>query len=162
MATGGATGGDGENRQRSRQDHSGTTPRLYFVILWTVLSTFNFGFGTSELNPLQHVLSCPTVRVDSSSKSLSSCIDLTSTQFGYITAAFTIGGFLASLTLSPLKSRFSTLRQSKNVLLLAAVWNILGGLVQMIASSWHVLGLGRFLMGLGSGIAVAVVPSYLK
>lgn len=158
-----AIGRDGNERHRPRQDHSVTTSRLYFVILWTVLSTFNFGFGTSELNPLQHVLSCPAIKVTpADNHSLPSCIDLTSSQFGYITAAFTIGGFLASLTLSPLKGRLSTLQRSKNVLLLAAVWNIFGGLVQMVASSWQILGLGRFLMGLGSGIAVAVVPSYLK
>ena len=159
-----ATGGGDRDRPR-RGGGTATTGRLYFVILWTVLSTFNFGFGTSELNPLQNVLSCPSASDSSSTSqksSLPSCIDMTSSHFGYVTAAFTFGGFLASLTISPLKSRFSILKQSRNVLLLAAIWNVLGGLVQMIAGSWHVLGLGRFLMGLGSGIAVAVVPSYLN
>jgi MFS family permease len=153
-------GSDGSG-QRNRQNQARTTPYLYFVIFWTVLSTFNFGYGTSELNPLQHVLSCPSSATPST-QSLPSCIALSSSQFGYITAMFTVGGFLASLSLSPLKNRFSILRRSKNVLLMAAVWNTLGGLVQMMAGSWPTLALGRFVMGLGSGVAVAVVPSYLK
>jgi predicted MFS family arabinose efflux permease len=85
-----------------------------------------------------------------------------SAQFGYVTAGFTVGGFLASLTISPLKGRFSILQRSRNVLLMAAVWNLLGGLIQMMAASWPILALGRFFMGLGSGIALAVVPPYLK
>jgi MFS family permease len=160
--------GDRE-RQHHILAHGGTTPYLYFVIFWTVLSTFNFGFGTSELNPLQNVLSCPKddaslLAPTDSWTSPPSCISLTSSQFGYITAMFTVGGFLSSLTLSPLRniSFLSILKRSKNALLMAALWNILGGFVQMLASTWKVLALGRFLMGLGSGVAVAVVPSYLK
>ncbi|UZJ53928.1 hypothetical protein CBS101457_003248 [Exobasidium rhododendri] len=150
---------DARERQVQRK---GTTPYLYFVIFWTVLSTFNFGFGTSELNPLQNVLSCPAADDAFLPSSLPTCIALTSAQFGYITALFTIGGFISSLSLSFLKSRLLVLRRSRNVLILAAVWNILGGLVQMMAATWPSLGLGRLLTGLGSGLAVAVVPSYLN
>ena len=98
-------GGDGA--------HSTPSLRLYFVIFWTVLSTFNFGFGTSELNPLQNVLSCPITSPASvlTSAKLPSCIPLTSNQFGYITAAFTVGGFIASLTVSYLRSQLSILKR---------------------------------------------------
>lgn len=82
-----------------------TTPTsfLYFLICWVVLAAFNYGFGISELNPLQSVISCKdvihffvtTFQQNSTSTStptsnpnpnpLPSCIPMTDAQFGAIT-----------------------------------------------------------------------------
>lgn len=159
------------------------TPQLAFLITWTILSTFNFGFGTSELNPLQNVLSCPlsgltkyalvgvaSATNDESSGSggttsfseLPDCLPLTNTQFGYATAAFTLGGLVGSLGLAPLKAALPVVRRSKQALILSSLLYIAGGIVQSVSPAWTVLALGRFLMGLGSGTALVTVPSYLK
>ncbi|PWN90981.1 general substrate transporter [Acaromyces ingoldii] len=136
-------------------------PLLYFEILWVVLSTFNYGFGISELNPLQGVLSCPPRTTDAR---LPACLDLTSSQFGYVTAAFTLGGFLASLVLSPLRTTLlpSLFGRAKQALVLAAALAVIGGATQAASTSWSILALGRFFMGLGSGMAIVIVPSYLN
>lgn len=143
---------------------------LYFEIFWVALSTFNYGFGISELNPLQNVLSCPSAPSAASSPGsvslphFPSCLELSSSQFGYVTAAFTLGGFLASLILAPLRTTLlpGLFGRAKQSLLLAAFLAVLGGLTQSISTHWTILALGRFLMGLGSGMAIVVVPTYLK
>ncbi|PWN32476.1 general substrate transporter [Meira miltonrushii] len=130
-----------------------------FVVLWVILATFNFGFGTSELNPLQGALTCPSPAPSSTS----TCIEMTNAQFGYVTAGFTVGGFVGSLCLSPLKAVLPILgSSSKAALILSGLWNVAGGLVQAYAGSWPILALGRLLMGIGSGIALTIVPGFLN
>lgn len=143
-------------------DGAAITPFLALAVLWVVLPTFNFGFGTSELNPLQRALTCPTVRPTNAAWSPPPCLDLTNAQFGYITAGFTVGGFLGSIGLAPFKSIVPGLQRSKNALLFSGAWNVAGGLVQASAASWPILALGRLFMGIGSGIALVVVPGYLN
>lgn len=130
-----------------------------FVVLWVILATFNFGFGTSELNPLQGALTCPSP----APKSTSTCIEMTNAQFGYVTAGFTVGGFIGSLCLSPLKSILPFIgSSSKAALIFSGLWNVAGGLVQAYAGSWPILALGRLFMGIGSGIALTIVPGFLN
>lgn len=139
---------------------SGDTARLtlpcVLVIAWIVLATFNFGFGTSELNPLQNSMTC------SRANDSSHCIVMSNSQFGYVTAAFTLGGFLGSLSLAPLKTHFAVLARLRFVLVFSSLFTILAGFVQAMASTWLVLALGRLLMGVGSGMALVTVPGYLK
>lgn len=130
-----------------------------FVVIWVILATFNFGFGTSELNPLQGAITCPSIE----SKAKSTCIEMSNAEFGYVTAGFTVGGFLGSLCLSPLSVILPVLgRSSKAALILSGIWNIVGGLIQASAGSWPILALGRLLMGVGSGIALTIVPGFLN
>lgn len=138
------------------------TPYCAFVVLWVVLTTFNFGFGTSELNPLQKALTCSTTIERSPLADLPSCIRMSNAQFGYVTAAFTVGGFVGSLSLSSLKTIISPLKKSKNALIFASLCNVAGGLVRAWSASWPVLAAGRLLLGIGSGVALVVVPAYLN
>ncbi|CEH14491.1 Permease of the major facilitator superfamily [Ceraceosorus bombacis] len=131
-----------------------------FMIIWVVASTFNYGFGISELNALASALTCPSRGAVSASFKLPVCFEISSSSFGIVTALFTFGGLLASLLLSPISARLRwTRRQTLGV---AATINCLGTASQAFAPASWLLGLGRGLMGMSAGIAIAVVPAYLN
>lgn len=148
---------------RMANRETSVTTLFGFVVAWVILPTFNFGFGTSELNPLQSALTCPVKPQEQSSYFSSPCIEITNAQFGYVTAAFTVGGLLGSLCLTPFSQIIPQLRTSrKSALTFSGFWNVAGGLVQAFSSSWPTLAFGRLLMGIGSGIALVIVPGYLN
>lgn len=128
------------------------TLRFHLLVIWILASAFNYGYGISELNPLQPILTC-----GSASKG---CMDLTESQFGLITALFTLGGLASSFLISPLSTSLGLGR--KQCIVWSAVSGILGSLLLSLAGGLSSLGLGRFLQGIGSGIGVVIVPIYLN
>jgi predicted MFS family arabinose efflux permease len=128
----------------------------------------------SELNPLQRVLTC---RGAAPHGWLPACFALSEAGFGILTcvhrplrqtacsllhhsALFTLGGFVSSLLLSPLRARFGLTKRA--TLLAATVVGSAGAALQAFSWSVAALGAGRALMGMGAGVGVAVVPGYLK
>lgn len=88
------------------------------------------------------------------------CLPLSDTQFGLVTALFTVGGLIGSATLTPVQRLLSVgLRGS---LFTALTLNAVGSTLLALANSGVLAGLGRFITGLGSGISLVVVPVYLK
>lgn len=83
--------------------------------------------------------------------------ELTTAQKEIITSAMTLGALLGGLvagTLSDLKGR-------KGVLSLANVVFILGALLQAASTSIAPMVLGRFVVGLGVGLASCIAPLYI-
>lgn len=128
------------------------TLRFHLLVVWILASAFNYGYGISELNPLQPILTC--------SDASAGCMGLTESQFGLITALFTLGGLTSSFLISPVSSSLGWGR--KQCIMWAAVSGILGSLLLSLAGGLSSMGLGRFIQGIGSGIGVVIVPIYLN
>ena len=136
-----------------------TTPRFTLVLLWILASAFNYGYGISELNPLQPILTCNLPEhVPSSGRP--PCTALTDHQFGLVTSLFTLGGLVSSFAISPLASALQWGRRP--AITLSAVFGILGSAILATSHSLVPLGLGRFVQGLGSGIGVVIVPIFIN
>lgn len=138
-------------------------PRLLFhlVVLFVTLSSFSYGYGISELNALQGALTCYGVRGASRDDGgLLDCIPLSDTQFGLITALFTVGGFLGSLALPTVQRRFGL--GLRGALVVALSLNALGNAFISVAHSGAAAGFGRLVTGLGSGMSLVAVPVYLN
>lgn len=132
-------------------------PFFYLVVLFVTLSSFSYGYGISELNALQGALTC---YAGSKSVDEVDCIPLSDTQFGLVTALFTVGGLVGSATLPLVKSVFGLgLRGS---LFAALALNATGNMLIASATSGNIAGLGRLVTGFGSGFSLVAVPVYLK
>lgn len=129
------------------------------MVLFIVASAFNYGYGISELNALQGPFTCEGRGVADSGAERT-CLGLTESQFGIVTAMFTLGGFSSSLSSATLAHHFHF--GPRRCILLAAVLNSLGGVLISYAGGALSAGAGRFVMGLGAGISVVYVPMYLR
>ncbi|CAD6892749.1 unnamed protein product [Tilletia controversa] len=142
---------------------TGTRPIFVVLVAWIAISAFNYGFGISELNPLQRVLSCSPIDPKAAAAAgikIPPCVPMSDSEFGLITACFTLGGFLGSLFISPLSSRLRWGRRAG--ILLSAVLNSVGAALLSISVSKGAMSAARFFQGLGAGIGVVVVPLYLN
>ncbi|KAK0566066.1 Bifunctional purine biosynthesis protein PurH [Tilletia horrida] len=135
---------------------SSTRPVFGLLVCWVAISAFNYGFGI-------RVLSCSPVDPDVAAAAgieLPPCVPMSDAEFGLVTAFFTLGGFLASLFISPLSSRLRWGR--KACIMLSALLNAAGGVLLSFSSSQGSMSLARFFQGLGAGIGVVIVPLYLN
>ncbi|KAG6833484.1 hypothetical protein H0H87_006056 [Tephrocybe sp. NHM501043] len=77
--------------------------------------------------------------------------------FSVITAVFTIGGLAGSLIANLVMDR----RGRKGATVVSALLTSIGAGLMSVSTSVGVLGLGRFVIGLGSGVGICVGPIYL-
>ena len=78
--------------------------------------------------------------------------------FAVVSSIYTLGGLLGALSSGPLSSRYGRVLPLR----LASIFFILGPLVSALAPSIPVMATGRFLSGVGAGVAVVVVPIYIS
>ncbi|WFD27910.1 hypothetical protein MNAN1_002918 [Malassezia nana] len=130
----------------------GAPPGWAVMVAWVAMAAFQFGFGISELNALHS-------RFVGAQRTLT-CLGLTEDQYGYVTAMYTCGGGLASMTLIPLPRYVHMGR--KAYLNVSAALTLAGGLLLSLSTTLPYLLGARLLQGLGAGIAVVQVPLYLQ
>ena len=126
-------------------------PALAGMIAWVVLCVFQFGFGISELNALEHRLTCTGSAV---------CFGLSTNAFGLVTTTFTIGGTLSSLACGSVARYMHAGRRA--CLQASATCVLAGGILLCVSTSFAMLSLARLLQGIGAGIGVVQVPLYLQ
>ncbi len=144
----------------SRSARSAVTLRFRLALLWILFSAANYGYGISELNALQPILTCHP-RDPSSTVLLSTgCIPLSESQFGLVTSLFTLGGLVSSFLISPISKHFGWGRQT--CITCSAIAGVVGSSILGVSSTLPGLGLGRFVQGVGSGIGVVMVPIFLN
>lgn len=142
------------------------TTRFRIVLLWILFSATNYGYGISELNALQPILTCQSRRPSQAALGAllspieTGCIPLSESQFGLVTSLFTLGGLVSSFLISPVSKSFGWGR--KTCITWSAIAGIAGSLVLGLSSGLWGLGAGRFLQGIGSGIGVVMVPIFLN
>lgn len=118
-----------------------------------------YGFHISALNSAQDSLTCSPGQSPSKGLSgLPTCVEITTNQFGVITAAFTLGGLVSSFQ----SGRLADGVGRKLAAVYSSVLIVAGGVSMSMASSMWVLVLGRFLVGLACGISTVLVPLFLS
>ncbi|PVG02986.1 general substrate transporter [Serendipita vermifera] len=126
------------------------------VIPWLCLTPFQYGYAISQLNQIQHAVTCNSTATGKFD--LPVCVPMNDTNFGLTTSIFTIGGLLASL----LANRIIDPYGRKPAVQLNAMAVALGSALLAIGSSVLVLAAGRFIIGLGAGLGLCVIPSFLS
>ncbi|KAF9239597.1 general substrate transporter [Melanogaster broomeanus] len=123
----------------------------WFVCLWVLTVSFQYGYHTSALNQLQAVITCqhPSTAVPQ--------------HYGLphaypLTSLFTVGGLFGSLFANLAMDRYGR----KGATRLSAVFNAAGSAMSGVAASVAPIALGRFLVGVAAGIGICVGPIYLS
>ncbi|KAK9763068.1 hypothetical protein K7432_010602 [Basidiobolus ranarum] len=145
----------------SKADSSASDPLTkyaLFVAASLALGSFQFGYHIGELNNPQAVISCDYIPKDTDqSSSLPSCIKMSETTFSFVTSIYILGGLLGNLVAAKLASTFGR----KNTLLYNTIFHVVGTLLLGLAYNTTSLFAGRFIVGIGGGISIVVVPMYL-
>ncbi|KAF7311635.1 25S rRNA adenine-N(1) methyltransferase [Mycena kentingensis (nom. inval.)] len=140
----------GAKRTMSRHNDQ-FTQYGWLLCLWILVISFQYGWHISVLNQLQAVLTCEEGGLNEG------CIPMSEAVFGLVTAVFTVGGLAGSLVASMIMDNFGRRGTARVTAILIAVGSGLMGFSHSVA----VLGFGRLLVGLGSGIGLCAVPIYL-
>ncbi|KAF8837018.1 general substrate transporter [Paxillus ammoniavirescens] len=138
--------------------HSFTTYG-WFVCLWVLTVSFQYGYHTSALNQIQEVLTCQQGGTPLTNYyGLPTCIPMSDVTFSLVTSLFTVGGFFGSLFANLAMDRYGR----KGATRLSAAFNAVGAAISAVASSVVPIALGRFLVGVAAGIGICVGPIYLS
>ncbi|KAE8351713.1 general substrate transporter [Aspergillus coremiiformis] len=135
------------------------TPYLIYLVFITTLGPLQFGYHLAELNAPQAVITCERKSIHSATApSLPQCIPMNPSQFGLVSSIYTLGGLLGALLAGPISTKHGRLF----ALRATTIFFILGPVAEAFASSIPVLGLGRFLSGIGAGASIVVGPIYIS
>ncbi|CUS15714.1 unnamed protein product [Tuber aestivum] len=109
-----------------------------------VAGTTLFGWNLAELNAPQ--------------KAIQGDLHLNAAQFGLASSILAIGGLLGSIITTPGMNALGR----KKILVIAAMFFTIGGILKAAAGGPVALTAGRFLSGIGAGSAAVVVPIYIN
>ncbi|KAJ6618290.1 general substrate transporter [Mycena sp. CBHHK59/15] len=132
----------------------------WLLCVWILLIPFQYGYHISVLNQIQAVLTCKDVTPDTQHYlyGLPTCLPMSDFKFSVVTAVFTVGGLAGSLISNLVMDRWGRKGAARASSLLVAV----GAGLMCVSASVGILGLGRLLVGVGSGIGLCVGPIYLS
>ncbi|KAJ7197227.1 general substrate transporter, partial [Mycena pura] len=132
----------------------------WFVCLWILLIPFQYGYHISVLNQIQAVLTCKDGSPDTRHYlyGLPTCLPMSDFTFSVVTAVFTVGGLGGSMVANVVMDRWGRRGAARASSILVAV----GAGLMCVGASVGILGLGRFLVGVGAGIGLCVGPIYLS
>lgn len=83
---------------------------------------------------------------------------MTALEFGLVQSIFTLGGLIGALAAGPVSSK----RGRSFAMRITSIPTILGPFVAALAPNVALMGVGRFLSGLGAGASLVVVPIYIS
>ncbi|XP_009361176.2 D-xylose-proton symporter-like 2 isoform X1 [Pyrus x bretschneideri] len=101
--------------------------------------------------------SCATISIESATLSGVSWYNLSSVEIGLITSGSLYGALIGSL----LAFNVADFLGRRRELILAALLYLLGGLVTALAPDLPVMVIGRFIYGIGIGLAMHAAPMYI-
>ncbi|KAJ7684726.1 general substrate transporter [Mycena polygramma] len=144
----------------ARQNGESFTRFGWLVCMWILLIPFQYGYHISVLNQIQAVLTCKDLTPDSRhyQYGLPTCLPMSDFVFSVVTAVFTVGGLTGSLVANLVMDRWGRKGAARASSLLLAI----GAGLSCVSASVGVLALGRFLVGIASGIGLCVGPIYLS
>lgn len=133
--------------------------RFIAVILYILIGALQYGYHIAALNAVQLALICkvPPLELALPISSTAHCLKISLNIFGFISAAFTVGGLFSALVAGSLCES----KGRKAVTVYAAALVGAGSLLFSVGSSTSILVLSRFLVGLGCGFSTVVIPLYL-
>jgi len=133
---------------------------LYWSISVTVIGAFLFGYHLGEMNTPELIISCRTKfssEGNGSFGSLPGCIPMDPSVYGLVTGLFAIGG-LAGAIAAPFLLKVGR----RDALKVASLFQIFGPLIMAVSINKVGLAFGRIISGVGSGIAMVIVPLYIN
>jgi len=142
---------------------------LIFVCLVFVLSSFQFGYATGVVNSPREYIQCGNTTNGTMPKHpepvepiepgfFKECIAMSDVQWAIMIAIFTVGGLLGGLgggVIADVVGR-------RNLLWINNIFFIISYVLMTFFSNFYVISVGRFFVGLGSGLTTSVVPMYLS
>lgn len=150
------------------------SPFLVLLIFIATLGPFQFGYHLAELNAPQHAITCqddnavPSSTLARVASTLSAytlgasadCegVPMDEPTFAAVSSVFTIGGLVGALASGPITSKKGRWLSMQ----MTAVTFVLGAAVEAVAPQAWVMGIGRFISGLGSGASTVIVPLYIS
>ncbi|ELR04524.1 hypothetical protein GMDG_06819 [Pseudogymnoascus destructans 20631-21] len=136
------------------------TPYLVFMMSIITLGPLLFGFHLAELNAPEDYITCKKGRTTGMPKgaTLIPCIPMDKAQFAFVSSIFTIGGLFGALLAGPVSTSFGRLPAMR----ISAIFYVLGSAITMWSASISAFATGRFLLGIGAGASVVVVPIYIS
>ncbi|KAH9483822.1 CCR4-NOT transcription complex subunit 1 [Psilocybe cubensis] len=128
------------------------------VCFWSLIIPFQYGYHISVLNQIQGVLTCKVTAVPDALHALSPCIPMSDLTFSLVTSIFTLGGLAGSLVANLVMDRWG--RRGTNRI--CTVFMAVGALFMGLSNSVFFLLLGRFAIGIASGLGLCVGPIFLS
>ncbi|SAM09608.1 hypothetical protein [Absidia glauca] len=131
---------------------------LLYVVFTITLGAFQYGYHTGELNTPQDIISKCVLKngdpvVDKGI--LPACLPMTDARYSLVVAMLLAGGLVGALTTSYYGGRRHTLMCANGFL-------CVGSLMMAVAPNVPLLMMGRFVAGVGGGMATVVVPTYIS
>ncbi|KAK7541228.1 vacuolar protein sorting-associated protein 73 [Phyllosticta citribraziliensis] len=135
------------------------TAYFIFLLFTATLGPLLFGFHLAELNTPEDVIRCKKKSLFAKSAAkLPQCMPMDPAQWGLVGSIFTLGGLIGALSAGPVAGRYGRLKCMQ----FTTVFFVLGPVLEALSPSFGVLVFGRFVSGLGAGVAVVVVPIYIS
>ncbi|KIO25151.1 hypothetical protein M407DRAFT_76061 [Tulasnella calospora MUT 4182] len=143
------------------------TPYFISTLSWVLASPFLYGFHIAALNQVQSALQCfKAVPEDPSfppytppiTNGFPVCIPMSNATFGFVTSVFTIGGLLGSLSSTHLMNKYGR----KGAVKFNSAFILAGSILMTMAWNAELLIAGRFVIGIGAGVAMCVGPIFLS
>ncbi|ODV84500.1 hypothetical protein CANARDRAFT_200899 [[Candida] arabinofermentans NRRL YB-2248] len=120
------------------------TPHLIISVSLACLHSLQYGYHMSELNAPESYIKDE--------------LSLTPSQIGFITSIFSIGGLISSTLAGSISSKYG-LRLS---FIITSIFYIIGSMLEYLAYDLISMSIGRFISGLGAGLALVFVPLYIN
>ncbi|KAJ3842779.1 general substrate transporter [Lentinula raphanica] len=130
------------------------SPYGWLVIAWITATPFSYGYHISVLNQLHSVLACEPSLIASN---LPTCFELNDFTFSAVTSVFNLGGLLGSSQANVLMEKYGRRGTAR----FSAALTALGSAIMGLSGNVALLGTGRFLTGIGSGIGICLAPLYI-
>ncbi|KAH7877804.1 general substrate transporter [Lentinula edodes] len=130
------------------------SPYGWLVVAWITAIPFGYGYHISVLNQLHSVLACESSLIPNN---LPTCFELNDFTFSAVTSVFNLGGLLGSAQANVLMEKFGRRGTAR----ISALFTALGSAIMCLSGNVSLLGIGRFLTGIGSGIGICLAPLYI-
>ncbi|KFY83557.1 hypothetical protein V498_07982 [Pseudogymnoascus sp. VKM F-4517 (FW-2822)] len=142
-----------------RQCLHNLTPYLVFLMSIITLGPLLFGFHLAELNAPEDYITCKKgIKATPIGATLDPCIPMDKAQFAFVSSIFTIGGLFGALLGGPVSTSYGRLPAMR----ISAVFYVIGSIITMWSATISAFATGRFLLGIGAGASVVVVPIYIS
>ncbi|TFK25059.1 CCR4-Not complex component [Coprinopsis marcescibilis] len=132
------------------------------VCVWVLIVAFQYGYHISALNQIQAALTCKVKPISGSTlptvPHLQSCIPMSDFTFSLVTSIFTLGGLAGSSVANLVMDGSGR----KGALRICAAFIAAGAGLMGLSGSVVFLAIGRFLIGVGSGVGICVAPIFIS
>ncbi|RKP07264.1 general substrate transporter [Thamnocephalis sphaerospora] len=143
----------------SRDSREATyTSYSVFCALVAALSAFTNGYNIGVPNAPELVIrACEGIKDPSAGGAFPACLPMSTTVWGFVVAAFCLGGMVGGLGSGWLMSRFGR----RPILIFNNLVFIAGGVLVALSNSSGMMIAGRVIIGLACGVSMVVAPVYI-